>query len=226
MQVLVERIDDIRNDILIEEVEGVKKKKYILEGICIQAEVKNRNGRIYPKKLIAPEIERFIKEDLAMGRAVGHLNHPATDPRNDYKEVSHKFESLTESGNDWIGRAVVTTGTPNGRIVAGLMDEGVNMGISTRALGKTKLFESKGVQTKVVQSFKLVSPGDIVSDPSAPDAYLTNLMEGKEWVWENGLLVEKEVEIRDTIDTLARTGKLDEAKMIELFEALIKLSNK
>lgn len=226
MQVLVERIDDIRNDILIEEVEGVKKKKYILEGICIQSEVKNRNGRIYPKKLIAPEIERFIKEDLAMGRAVGHLNHPATDPRNDYKEVSHKFESLTESGNDWIGRAVVTTGTPNGRIVAGLMDEGVNMGISTRALGKTKLFESKGVQTKVVQSFKLVSPGDIVSDPSAPDAYLTNLMEGKEWVWENGLLVEKEVEIRDTIDTLARTGKLDEAKMIELFEALIKLSNK
>lgn len=226
MEVLVERIDDIRNEILTEEVEGVKRKKYILEGICIQSEVKNRNGRVYPKNLIKPEIERFIKEDMALGRAVGHLNHPATDPRNDYKEVSHKFEKLTESGNDWIGRAVVTTGTPNGRIVAGLMDEGVNMGISTRALGKAKLFESKGEKTMVVQKFKLISPGDIVSDPSAPDAYLTNLMEGKEWVWENGLLVEKEKDIRAEIDTLARTGRLDEQAMLDLFKALVALSNK
>jgi hypothetical protein len=226
MEVLVERIDDVRNEILMEEVEGVKKKRYIIEGICIQTEVLNRNGRIYPKGLCNPEIERYIREDVALGRAVGHLNHPATDPRNDYKEVSHKFESLKQSGNDWIGRAVVTTRTPNGQIVAGLMDEGVNMGISTRALGKTKLFESKGKSAKVVQTFKLISPGDIVSDPSAPDAYLTNLMEGKEWVWENGLLVEKEKEIRDTVNGLARTGRLDEAKMVELFQALIKLSNK
>lgn len=226
MQILVERIDDVHNEILVEEVDGVKKKKYIIEGISIQAEVKNRNGRIYPKNLIKPEIDRFIREDIALGRAVGHLNHPATDPRNDYKEVSHKYESLREDGNNWIGRAVVTTGTPNGRIVAGLMDEGVNMGTSTRALGKTKLFESKGVQTKVVQSFKLISPGDIVSDPSAPDAYLTNLMEGKEWVWENGLLVEREAEVREMVNSAARTGSLNEAKMIELFHALIKLSNK
>lgn len=225
MQVLVERIDDVRNEILTEEVNGVKHKKYIIEGISIQAEVKNRNGRIYPKALIKPEIDRFIKEELALGRAVGHLNHPATDPRNDYKEVSHKYVALTESGNDWIGRAVVTTGTPNGRIVAGLMDEGVNMGTSTRALGKTKLFESKGVQTKVVQSFKLISPGDIVSDPSAPDAYLTNLMEGKEWVWENGILIEREAEIREEVNKAARTGRLDEAKMIELFQMLVRLSN-
>ncbi len=225
MDVLVERIDDVRNEILQEEVNGVKKKKYIIEGICIQLEVKNRNGRVYPANLCNPEIERFIKEDIALGRAVGHLNHPANDPRNDYKEVSHKFESLTRSGNDWIGRAVVTTGTPNGRIVAGLMDEGVNMGISTRALGKVKMFESKGEQTKVVQSFRLISPGDIVSDPSAPDAYLTNLMEGKEWVWENGLLVEREKEIKDEVNTLARTGRLDEKSMVELFEKLIALSN-
>lgn len=216
----------MHSEILVEEVEGVKKKKYILEGVCIQAEVKNRNGRIYPKGLIKPEIDRFIKEEIAQGRAVGHLNHPVTDPRNDYKEVSHKFEKLTESGNDWIGRAVVTTGTPNGRIVAGLMDEGVNMGISTRALGKTKLFESKGVSTKVVQTFKLVSPGDIVSDPSAPDAYLTNLMEGKEWVWENGLLVEQEKDIRAEIDGLVRAGRLDEQAMIQLFHELISLSTK
>ena len=224
MEVLQERIDDVSNQILTEEVEGVKRKRYIIEGICIQSEVKNRNGRVYPKALIAPEIARYIKEDVALGRAVGHLNHPANDPRNDYKEVSHKFESLVESGNDWIGRAVVTTGTPNGKIVAGLMDEGVNMGISTRALGKTKLFESKGQSTRVVQTFKLISPGDIVSDPSAPDAYLTNLMEGKEWVWENGFLVEREQEIRKEVNTLAKYGKLDDSKMKELFERLIKLS--
>lgn len=224
MQVLVERIDDVRNEILTEEINGVKKKKYIIEGISIQAEVKNRNGRVYPKNLIKPEIDRFIREDIALGRAVGHLNHPANDPRNDYKEVSHKYESLVEDGNNWIGRAVVTTGTPNGRIVAGLMDEGVNMGTSTRALGKTKMFESRGKKTAVVQSFKLISPGDIVSDPSAPDAYLTNLMEGKEWVWENGLLMEREVEIRAKVNNAARTGQLNESKMIELFQELIKLS--
>lgn len=225
MHVLVERNDDIRNEILVEEVNGKKQKKYILEGICIQAEVKNRNGRVYPKKLIKPEIDRFIREDIALGRAVGHLNHPVTDPRNDYKEVSHKFTDLYEDGNNWVGRAVVTTGTPNGKIVAGLMDEGVNMGISTRALGKTKLFEDRGKKTAVVQSFRLISPGDIVSDPSAPDAYLTNLMENKQWVWENGILVEKEQEIKDEVNELARTGKLNE-KMIELFEKLIAMSNK
>ncbi|WEM34274.1 prohead core protein [Xanthomonas phage X1] len=225
MQVLVERIDDVRNEILVEEVGGIKHKKYIIEGISIQAEVKNRNGRVYPKELIKPEIDRFIREDIALGRAVGHLNHPANDPRNDYKEVSHKYESLTEDGNNWIGRAVVTTGTPNGRIVAGLMDEGVNMGTSTRALGKTKMFEQRGQKTAVVQSFRLISPGDIVSDPSAPDAYLTNLMEGKEWVWENGLLMEREVEIKKEINHAARTGTLNEAKMIELFKKLVALSN-
>lgn len=224
MHVLIERNDDIRNEILVEEVNGKKEKKYILEGICIQAEVKNRNGRIYPKKLIAPEIDRFIREDLALGRAVGHLNHPATDPRNDYKEVSHKFTKLVESGNNWIGTAVVTTGTPNGKIVAGLMDEGVNMGISTRALGKTKLFEEKGSKVAVVQSFRLISPGDIVSDPSAPDAYLTNLMENKEWVWQDGMLVEREVEVKKEINEAARTGKLDQAKMVELFEKFVAMT--
>ena len=224
MQVLVERNDDMRNEILVEEVDGKKAKKYIIEGICIQSEVKNRNGRMYPKGLIKPEIDRFIKEDIAAGRAVGHLNHPANDPRNDYKEVSHKFISLQEDGNNWIGKAVVTQGTPNGRTVAGLMDEGVNMGISTRALGKTKMFESKGEKVNVVQTFQLLSPGDIVSDPSAPDAYLTNLMENKEWVWQDGMLVEREAEIKAEINDAARNGQLNPAKMLELFEKLIRMN--
>jgi hypothetical protein len=227
MEILVERIDDIKNEILYEEVEVAGKvtrqKKYILEGVSIQTEIKNRNGRVYPKALVNPEIERYIREDMALGRSVGHLNHPPTDPRNDYKEVSHKFVSLLENGNDWIARAEVTTGTPNGGIVAGLMDAGVQMGISTRSLGKTKLYESRGESTRVVQTFKLISPGDIVSDPSAPDAYLTALMENKEWVWENGLLVEHEKEIKQDINTLVKTRKLDDEMMLELFQRLIKL---
>lgn len=222
MEVLVEQIDDVKNEVLVEETEsGQKKKRYIIEGICIQSEVRNRNGRIYPRKLVEPVIDRFIKEEVERGRAVGHLNHPANDPRNDYREVSHKFESLTQSGNDWIGRAVVTQRTPMGQIVAGLMDEGVQMGISSRALGKTKLFENKGQKTRVVQTFQLISPGDIVSDPSAPDAYLTNLMEGKEWVWENGLLVEKEKEIKKEINTLAKAKRLDEEAMVALFQRIL-----
>lgn len=226
MHILVERNDEIKNEILVEEVNGKKEKKYILEGICIQAEVKNRNGRVYPKKLIKPEIDRFINEDIRLGRAVGHLNHPPKDPRNDYKEVSHKFTNLYEDGNNWIGRAVVTKGTPNGAIVAGLMDEGVNMGISTRALGKTKLFEERGSKTAVVQTFRLISPGDIVSDPSAPDAYLTGLMENKEWVWQDGLLVEREVEVKEEINEAARTGKLNPEKMVELFEKFVAMTSK
>ena len=218
MQILVERLDDIRNEILYEEVNGTKKKRYMIEGICIQSDIENRNRRIYPYGLVKPVIDRYIKEDIAKHRSVGHLNHPATDPRNDPKEVSHKFISLTEDGKNWIGKAVVTTGTPNGAIVAGLMDEGVNMGISSRATGKVK--SSKGID--IVQTFSLISPGDIVTDPSAPDAYLTNLMEGKERVWQNGFLVEQEKEIRQEINTLAKTKRLDEAKMIELFQKLIK----
>lgn len=227
MEVLVERINDVNNSIEEELLEsGQKRKRYIIEGICIQSEVKNRNGRVYPKALVKPEIDRFIKEEVERGRAVGHLNHPTDDPRNNYKEVSHKFESLQESGNDWIGRAVVTQKTPMGQIVAGLMEEGVNMGISTRALGKTKLFESRGTKTRVVQTFKLISPGDIVSDPSAPDAYLTNLMEGKEWVWENGLLVEREKEIRAEVNNLAKSKKLNEETMLALFQHILKESLK
>lgn len=223
MEILIERFDS-SNEILTEET---GHKKYIIEGICIQPDIKNRNGRIYPSKLVDPLIEKYITEELEKGRAVGHLNHPTNDPRNDYKEVSHKFESLKKDGPNQVGRAVVTKGTPNGKIVAGLMDEGVNMGISSRALGKTKLFEDRKFgQAKVVQTFQLMSPGDIVSDPSAPDAYLTNLMEGKEQVWQDGMLVEKEKEVRAEVDKAAREGKLDEAKMLELFEKFLALTGK
>lgn len=118
----------------------------------------------------------------------------------------------------------MATGTPNGAIVAGLMEAGIGMGISTRGVGKTKDFTNGGKKLKVVQAFHLISPGDIVMDPSAPDAYLTALMENREWVWENGLLVEREKEIKQEVNTLAKTGKLDES-MVQLFQYLIKLNS-
>lgn len=219
MEILNE-LYDIRNEVLEEQTETGKRKRYIIEGICIQSEVRNRNGRVYPKGLIKPEIDRYIAEEIATNKAVGELNHPAENPSINYERVSHKFESLTENGNDWIGRAVVTQRTPMGQIVAGLMDEGVVMGISSRALGKTKM--SGGV--KVVQNFRLMTPGDIVSDPSAPDAYLTNLMENKQWVWENGLLVEQELSIKETVNKLARVGQLNEANMRLLFKDILNIA--
>lgn len=214
MQILVERIEKHQN--LFEEVDGVRK--YYIQGPCIQTNVQNKNGRIYEKEVVGPEIERFIREDLANNEAVGELNHPLEDPRVNFERVSHKFVSLLEEGDNWIGKAVVTRNTAMGAIVAGLMDENVRMGISTRAVGSTK--KRDGI-AYVQKDFHLISPGDIVSDPSAPDAYLTNLMENKEWVWANGVLVEREAEIKDLVNTAAKKKQLNEEGLRKLFNYIL-----
>lgn len=215
MKFLVENIDETQNTI---ETEG-KTKKYTIEGIFIQANVKNRNGRVYPSEVVEREVDRYIKEMVDTGRAVGELNHPKEDPSINFERVSHKFESLVRDGDNWIGRARITKSTPMGKIVCGLMEDGVRMGVSTRAVGSVKT--SNGV--KIVQNdFRLITAGDIVSDPSAPDAFVTNLMESKEWVWENGLLVEKELDAaRKEIDAAAKSKTLDEAKLIEIFQKIL-----
>ena len=218
MIVLNEIIEDVQNEILTEGTGTAAKKKYFIEGICIQTNVKNRNGRIYPKENVMNEVARYISEDIPNGKAVGQLNHPAGDPRNDYKEVSHRFVKLTESGDNWIGKALVTDLTPNGSIVAGLMEAGVKMGISTRAVGSVK---PKNGAKIVQEDFHLISAGDIVSDPSAPDAYLTNVMEGKEWVWANGVLIEKEAEIRALVNTAAKRKQLNEEGLKKLFNYIL-----
>jgi hypothetical protein len=215
MIVLQEKIEGSRSEILEEKTGG---RRYIIEGICIQTNIENRNKRKYPKENVMNEIVRYIKEDIAANRALGELNHPTGDPRINYENVSHKFLSLTESGDNWIGKAVVTKNTPKGSVVAGLMDEGVAMGISTRAVGSVK--KKNGVNI-VQEDFHLISAGDIVSDPSAPDAYLTNLMEGKEWVWANGILVEKEAEIRGLVNTAARKKQLNEEGLKRLFNHIL-----
>lgn len=215
MILLSENVEGTKSEILTEASTG---KKYYIEGICVQTNVKNRNGRIYPKETVMNELARYIAEDIANNSAVGELNHPVGDPRINYENVSHKFTKLTESGDNWIGKAVVTKNTPKGSIVAGLMDEGVKMGISTRALGSVK--KKNGISI-VQEDFHLISAGDIVSDPSAPDAYLTNLMEGREWVWANGILVEKEAEIRQLVNTAAKKKQLNEQGLTKLFNYIL-----
>lgn len=212
MLLLVEHFEETNNKILLESTTGAKR--YLIEGPCVQTNVVNRNKRKYIKEVIYKEVQRYINEEVMKNKAVGQLNHPLKDPRTDYKEVSHKFETLTESGDNWIGKAIVAHTTPVGSIVAGLMDVGVQMGISTRAVGSTRLMEG----VNVVQSdFYMLSAGDIVSDPSAPDAYLTNLMEGREWVFANGLLVERESEIKKQVNKLARNKQLTEENVTRLF---------
>ena len=215
MLILTEKVEGTRSEIL-NEATG---RKYLIEGICIQSNIKNRNGRIYPKENIVNEIARYMAEDIIKNKAVGELNHPTGDPRINYENVSHKFISLTESGDNWIGKAVITKNTPKGSIVAGLMDEGIAMGISTRAVGSVK---KKNGASIVQEDFHLISAGDIVSDPSAPDAYLTNLMEGKEWVWANGVLIEKEAEIRGLVNTAAKRKQLNEEGLKKLFDHILK----
>jgi len=214
MKLLVERVEDTRN--LVEEFNG--EKQYYIEGPCIQADVKNRNGRIYDKAVIKPEVDRYIREELQKNRAVGELNHPADDPRINYERATHKFVELREEGSNWIGKAIVQR-NGLGATITGLMDIGVQMGISSRAVGSVK--KKNGISF-VQNDFHLITPGDIVSDPSAPDAYLTNLMEGKEWVWGgNGELLERSDEIVDLVNNQAKKKQLNEEGMQRLFNYIL-----
>lgn len=223
MQLLIENCSEhVSSNLVFEDLEGGKKKrKYFLEGIFIQSNIKNRNGRMYPKSIVDKEIARYITEMVEKNRAVGELRHPSgDDPSLNYERASHKIISLRPDGDNWIGKAVVTTGTPMGRIVAGLMDDGVQMGVSSRAVGSTRLCEG-GVRV-VQNNFHLITAADVVEDPSAPDAFVQNLMEGKEWIWENGLLVESNLEdAKGKIDKLAKAGRLDESKLLEIFRMVL-----
>lgn len=193
-------------------------KKYVIEGVFMQSNVKNANNRMYPESTMDREANKFINEKILTHKAVGELNHPpeGRDPRIDYEFVSHKITSLIKEGYNWIGKAVITTGTPKGALVAGLMDEGVVMGVSSRALGDVKKVNNVNV---VQENFYLITPADIVADPSAPDAFVTNLMENKEWIYENGILVQKEIEdLQDNINTLARNNQLNQPNLLNIFE--------
>jgi len=201
--------------IITESVNGAKQ--YFLEGVFLQSEIQNKNGRMYPKKVLNESVQTYIKEYINTDRALGELGHPENASIN-LDRVSHKIVSLREDGNSWIGKAKVLS-TPFGKIVQNLMDDGVKLGVSLRALGSIK--ESNGV--RVVQNdLRLVTPADIVADPSAPDAFVQNLMENKEWIFVDGILVEQQItEVKNDINKLSKSNKLNEAALLAVFNKVL-----
>jgi len=178
-------------EVLTEENDN-GEKTYAIEGIFMQAETKNRNGRIYPKDVMVKAVNKYDDEQVSKGRAVGELNHP-DGPTVNLDKVSHKIESLNWKGNDVVGKATILE-TPMGKIVKGLLDGGVNLGVSTRGMGSLK----NGNNAMVVQPDFMLNAVDIVQDPSAPSAFVNGVMEGVEWVWNNGIIEAQTIEQMET----------------------------
>ena len=177
---------------VLTEADEKGNKKYAIEGIFMQAEQKNRNGRIYPKAVLAEALDKYNTNQVSKGRAVGELNHPE-GPTVNLDKVSHKIESLNWKGNDVVGKATILE-TPMGKIVQGLLDGGVHLGVSTRGMGS---LERRGDAMYVKEDF-LLNAVDIVQDPSAPSAFVNGVMEGVEWVWNNGIIEAKHIEQMET----------------------------
>lgn len=217
---LIERDSELLTESRIERNDS--EKKYIIRGIFMQSEIKNRNGRIYPESVMDKEAIRYINEKVNTHQATGELNHPTGDGSLsvNFERVSHKITSLTKSGTNWIGEALITHKTPMGSVIAGLMDAGVVVGVSSRATGSLKM--GVGGAKVVQEDFRLITPADIVSDPSAPDALMTSIMEGHEWVFVNGALTEQNFsEIQNTINKNAKQIINDQQRLINVFDWII-----
>ena len=195
MKLITEITEDL--DIIeIEEAEG--KKDLFIEGVFLQSETLNRNKRSYPKEILEREVRRYRKDYVKENRAFGELGHPE-GPTINLERVSHMITELRRSGNDWIGRAKILKDTPSGKIVQGLLGEGAKLGVSSRGMGT---LEERSDGTKIVKDdFHLATAADIVADPSAPNAFVQGIMEGREWVWDNGALQERDiVELKKQVD--------------------------
>jgi len=192
MRLIAEEITEV--NFLSEEKNG--KKSHFIEGVFLQAEIANKNGRKYPFKTLEREVAKYDEGHIRKGRALGELGHP-DGPSINLDKVSHKIESLRAEGNNFIGRAKILD-TPMGNIAKSLLDEGVSLGVSSRGMGSLK--QQEGVNI-VQDDFMLATAADIVADPSAPDAFVDGIMEGKEWVWDNGILKESAVaQLKQEID--------------------------
>ena len=205
----------IEVDFVTEEDEN-KKKNYFIEGIFMQSEMKNRNGRVYPKVILQKEVKRYTDKFINTKRAFGELGHP-DGPTVNLERVSHMITELVEDGANFVGRAKIMD-TPYGKIVKNLIDEGAKLGVSSRGMGSLKPVQD-GLQ-EVQSDFYLATAADIVADPSAPDAFVSGIMEGREWIWDNGLLKEKEiVEYQKRVE---RATEISRNKVrIEAFENFI-----
>ena len=193
-------------------------KNHFIEGIFMQSEAKNRNGRIYSKSVMEGAVNKYVTEQVKTGRAVGELNHP-DGPTVNLDKVSHKIESLDWKGNDVVGKARILD-TPMGNIVKGLLDGGVQLGVSTRGMGS---LERRGDAMYVKDDF-ILNTVDIVQDPSAPTAFVNGIMEGVEWVWNNGIIEAREIEKMETeIKKAPRRGLYEaQAREFKNFLSLLK----
>jgi len=208
MKLITENIEDIQ--ILTEEKDG--KKNLYIEGVFLQSEIKNRNGRIYPFSVLEKEVGRYNEEYVKTGRALGELGHP-DGPTVNLDRVSHRITSLKAEGNNFIGKAQILA-TPMGNIAKSLLEEGVKLGVSSRGMGSINRQENANY---VMDDFMLATAADIVADPSAPDAFVNGIMEGKEWVWDNGILQEKTVaKYQRHINESSRREM--EARTLQVFE--------
>jgi hypothetical protein len=196
-----------------------KGKEYFIEGIFLQCELKNGNGRMYPESVMDNEVGRYIKESVEKNRAYGELGHPDT-PSINLDRVSHMIVSLRKEGTNYIGKAKILE-TPMGQIARGLLDGGANLGVSSRALGSLQT-NNEGVQI-VQDDFMLSTAADIVADPSAPDAFVRGIMESKEWVFVDGKFVEQHIEEAKRSIRKASSSNLEEAKIIAFQKFLSKI---
>ena len=206
MKLIREEIESV--EFLVEQRNG--KKSMYIEGIFLQGDLQNRNGRMYPINVLRKEVSRYNENHIQKGRALGELGHP-DGPTVNLDRVSHKIVSLKESGSNFIGKAKIL-GTPMGKIAASLVEEGVKLGVSSRGIGSLKPTR-EGVNV-VGDDFMLSTAADIVADPSAPDAFVEGIMEGKEWVWDGGVLRERSAaKAYREINTLVTQKQLDEKKL-------------
>lgn len=214
MKLLRELNEEVK--LISEEKDG--KKNFYIEGICIQSEIENRNHRIYPKPVLVREVNRYLKEFVERNRAYGELGHPDT-PNINPDRICHRFVSLKEDGNNFVCKALVCD-TPHGNIVRGIMNGGGALGLSTRGMGSLKAIKNEAAQL-VQDDYFMATAGDVVVDPSAPDAMVQGIMEQREWIWDNGIIKEADIaEIRKNI--LGASRKQLEEITLRNFENFLK----
>lgn len=216
MILIREDFEKVNVDIITEGEGETAKKSMFIEGVFMQDTLKNRNGRVYPKDVMAGSVKKYNENFIKTNRALGELNHPPQASVNP-ERASHMVISLKESGNDWIGKAKILS-TPMGSLVENLIHDGVQLGVSSRGLGSVK--ESN--KANVVQSDYWISAIDVVSDPSAPDAFVNGIMENKEWIFENGVLIEKEIEaVQEEVELLAKHNRLNTKNLEAIFNKVL-----
>ena len=212
MKLIREEIETV--EVLYEQSNG--KKTFYIQGPFLQGDIKNRNGRIYESRILAKEVDRYNENYIAKNRAMGELGHP-DGPTVNLDRVSHKITSLKQEGSNFIGKAKILE-TPMGRIAGALLNDGVTLGVSSRGMGS---LESRNDVNYVGEDFMLATAADIVADPSAPDAFVQGIMEGKEWVWDNGLLKEQDVARSKARLESVSASQLDEAILDEFYNLLV-----